>query len=85
MLDLYPVVDFLDLYMYVFTLDLNRKSLFSLYKHFRINDANRSTNDATSKHATQTEIKTTQLRNRRNFKKTQLRITRRTRRHKLGY
>ena len=45
-----------------FVLDLNWKSPFSvlnLYKHFRFNDANRSTNDATSKQATQTETKTT--------------------------
>ena len=33
-------------------------SVLALYKHFRISDANRSTNDATSKHATQTETKT---------------------------
>ena len=37
-----------------------------MYKHFPINDANRSTDDATSKHATQTETKTMQL---QNFKK----------------
>ena len=58
--------------MYALTLDLNGKSSFSvlaLYKHFRINDANRSTNDPASRHATQTETKRTQLRNHRNFKK----------------
>ena len=52
--------------MFEFTLDLNGKFPFSisvLYKHFRVNDANRSTNEAAVKHAMQTEIKTTQFRN----------------------
>ena len=50
------------IFMYVFTLHFNGKSPFTalaLYKHFRIKDANRSTNDTTSKRATQAETKTT--------------------------
>ena len=49
-------------------------------KYFCINYANRSTKDATSKHAAQTETKSKQLRNRRNIKNTQLQSRRRTRR-----
>ena len=52
---------------------------------FRINDANHSTNDTTSKHTAQTETKTTQIRNHRNFEKMQLRSWRRTRRRKPEY
>ena len=57
--------------------------VLALYKHFRIF----RTNDATSKNATQTETKTTRLRNYRNFikKETQLRSSRRTNRRKPGY
>ena len=84
----FEVTEILKRHNFEFALDLNGKSPFSvlaLYKHFRINDANRSTNDATSKHATQTETKTMQLRNHRNFKKTQLRSRRRTRRRNPSY
>ena len=59
-----------------FALDLNGISPFSLsalYKYYRINDA-------TSKHVTQTETKSRQLRNHRNFQS-----RRRTRRRKSGY
>ena len=67
------VTKILKRHKFEFVLDLNGKSPFSvlaLYKHFRINDTNRSTNDANSKHATQTETKTMQLLSLRNFKKT---------------
>ena len=58
------ITEILKLHNFEFALDLNRKSPFSvlaLYNHIRINDANRSINDATLKHATQTETKTMQL------------------------
>ena len=61
--------------VYIFTLDLNGKSPFSvlaLYKHFHINNANWKN--------------TTQIRSPRNFKKTQqLRSRRRTRLRKPWY
>ena len=60
-------------------------SVLALYKHLRINDANRSTNYATSKHAMQTETKTMQLQKHRNFKMTQIRSRRKMRQCKPGY
>ena len=56
-----------------FELDLKGKSPYSilaLYKYFRINDANRSTNGTTSKQAAQTgtNFEITEILKRRNFK-----------------
>ena len=54
----FEVTEILKRHNFYVALDLNGKSPFyglALYKHFRINDANRSANDATSKHATVTE------------------------------
>ena len=62
----FEVTEILKRQNFEFALDLDGKSSFSvlaLYKHFPINDANRSTNDTTSKYATQAEAKTMQLRN----------------------
>ena len=52
----FKVTEILKGHNFEFALDLNGKFPFSvlvLHKHFRINEENRSTNDATSKHATQ--------------------------------